>query len=73
MSEIKFEVIKKIGVLSKSASGWSKELNLISWNDRDAKYDLREWSPEGEKMGNGVTLSREELLALKELLNKMEL
>jgi hypothetical protein len=73
MSEIKFEITKKIGVLSTSTSGWSKQLNLISWNDRDAKYDLREWSPDGGKMGKGVTLSKEELLALKELLNKMEL
>jgi hypothetical protein len=72
MSEIKFEIIQKIGVLSKSASGWAKELNLISWNERDPKYDIREWSPDGEKMGKGVTLSKEELLALKELLNKIE-
>jgi hypothetical protein len=72
MSEIKFEIIKKIGVLSKSASGWEKELNLISWNERDPKYDIREWSPDGEKMGKGVTLSKEELLALRELLNKIE-
>ena len=73
MSEIKYEIIKKIGVLSKSASGWAKELNLISWNERDAKYDIREWSPDREKMGKGVTLSKEELLALKDLLNNIEL
>lgn len=73
MSEIKYEIIKQIGVLSKSSSGWSKELNLISWNDREAKYDLRDWSPDREKMGKGVTLSLEELLALKELLNTIEL
>jgi hypothetical protein len=73
MSEIKYEIIKKIGVLSKSASGWAKELNLISWNERDAKYDIREWSADGGKMGKGVTLSKDELLALKELLNKIEL
>ncbi len=73
MSEIKYEIVKKIGVLSKSASGWAKELNLMSWNDRDAKYDIREWSPDREKMGKGVNLSREELLALKELLNNIEL
>jgi len=73
MSEIKYEIIKKVGVLSKSGSGWAKELNLISWNDRDAKYDIRDWSADGEKMGKGVTLSREELLALKELLNNIEL
>ena len=72
MSEIKFEITKKIGMLSKSASGWEKQLNLISWNDREAKYDIREWSPDGERMGKGVTLSKEELAALRELLNKME-
>jgi hypothetical protein len=72
MSEIKFEIIRKIGVLSKSTSGWEKQLNLISWNDRDPKYDIREWSPDGEKMGKGVTLSKEELVALKDLLEKFE-
>lgn len=73
MSEIKYEIIKKVGVLSTSASGWSKELNLISWNDREPKYDIRDWSADGSKMGKGVTLKVEELVALKELLNKVEL
>ena len=73
MSDIKYEIVKKIGVLSKSASGWAKELNLVSWNDREPKYDLRDWSADGQKMGKGVTLSREELVALKELLISMEL
>ena len=81
MSEIKYEIIKKIGVLSKSkpalngaeGSGWAKELNLISWNDRDPKYDLRDWSVDGSKMGKGVTLSVTELVALRELLNTLEL
>jgi len=72
MSEIKFEIIKRIGVLSKSNSGWEKQVNLISWNDREPKYDIREWAPDGVKMGKGVTLSKEELAALKELLNTME-
>ena len=71
MTDIKFEIIKKIGTLSKSNRGWTKELNLISWNDREAKYDIRDWSPDGQTMGKGVTLSREELLALKELLNQI--
>ena len=66
MSEIKYEMVKKIGVLSKAGSGWTKELNLISWNDREPKYDLRDWSADGEKMGKGITLSREELSALKD-------
>jgi hypothetical protein len=73
MADIKYEIVKKIGVLSTAGSGWAKELNLISWNDRDPKYDLRDWSADGEKMGKGVTLSKEELLALKELLNTMEI
>jgi hypothetical protein len=73
MSEFTFKIINKIGVLSTSDKDWEKQLNLISWNERDAKYDIREWSPDGEKMGKGVTLSREELLALKALLNTIEL
>ena len=73
MADIKYEILKKVGVLSKAGSGWVKELNFISWNDREPKYDLRDWSADGQKMGKGVTLSREELLALKELLNSMEL
>ena len=73
MSDIKFEIIRKIGVLSETSSGWSKQLNLISWNEREPKYDLREWAPDGEKMGKGVTLSKDDLLAMRELLNKMEL
>ena len=73
MSDIKFEIIKKVGVLSKAGSGWAKELNRISWNDREPTYDIRDWSADGGKMGKGVTLSKEELQALKELLNTIEL
>ena len=72
MSEIKYEIVQTIGVLSTSASGWSKELNLISWNDRDPKYDLRDWSADHTKMGKGLTLSAEELSVLRELLNSIE-
>lgn len=70
-TEISFEIIETLGVLSTSTKGWTKELNLISWNGREPKYDLREWSPEHDKMGKGVTLSKEELDALKDLLQKM--
>lgn len=73
MADIKYEIVKQIGMLSKAGSGWTKELNLISWNDREPKYDLRDWSADREKMGKGVTLTKEELLALRELLNSMEL
>jgi hypothetical protein len=73
MPDIKFEIIKKFGILSKSNKGWVKELNLIRWNDREPKYDIREWSPDGKTMSKGVTLSKEELAALRELLNKMDM
>ena len=73
MSNIKYEIIKQIGTLSESAKGWTKELNLISWNDREPKYDLRDWAPEHEKMGKGTTLTVDELRELKDILNKMDL
>jgi len=68
MAEFKYEVTKHIGVLSEGSKGWRKELNLISWNDREPKYDIRDWAPEREKMGKGVTLSNDEVAELKRLL-----
>lgn len=62
------DIVEKIGVLSENAKGWRKELNLISWNGAAPKYDIREWAPEHEKMGKGVTLTKEELEALKKLI-----
>ena len=67
MSEIKYEIIEKLGVLSENEKGWKKELNLISWNDSEPKYDIRTWSPEHEKMGKGITLTKDEILKLKEM------
>ena len=68
MPEIKYEIVEKIAVLSESSKGWTKELNLIKWNDREPKYDIREWSPDGSKMGKGITLSNEEAAVLKKAL-----
>ena len=73
MAEIKFEIKETIGVLSISAKGWTKELNLVSWNDKEPKYDLREWDANHEKMGKGVTLTLEEVKKLKETLNAIEI
>lgn len=73
MAEFKYEIVRELGVLSESTSGWSKELNLISWNGRSPKYDLRDWAKDHEKMGKGVTLSKEDLIALRDFLNKMDL
>ena len=73
MPDIKFEIKETLAVLSESSKGWTKELNLVSWNDKDAKYDIRDWSQEHDKMGKGVTLSDEELKKIKDVLNGMEL
>ncbi len=68
MADIKFEIKKEIAVLSENAKGWHKELNFVSWNGAAPKYDIREWSPDHERMGKGVTLSVEEFMSLKEAL-----
>lgn len=68
MAELKFEIKKNIGTLSENNKGWTKELNLVSWNDREPKYDIREWSPDHDRMGKGITLSDDEFLELKTLL-----
>lgn len=71
MVEIKYEIIEELGVLSESAKGWKKELNLISWNGAEPKYDLRDWAPNHEKMGKGVTLNEEEVKTLYKILGKI--
>lgn len=70
-SSFSFEIMEEIGILSENDKGWRKELNLVSWNDRPAKFDLRDWAPNHEKMGKGITLSNEEFAQLKEIINQM--
>ena len=67
---LKYEIINQVGIISTAASGWSIELNRVSWNGNEPKYDLRSWSPDHSKMGKGITLSDEDLIALSALLNK---
>ena len=63
--EFSYEIVEEIGVLSQNSRGWQKELNLVSWNGNPPKFDLRDWAPDHEKMGKGVTLSNDEFEALK--------
>ncbi|QHQ63335.1 hypothetical protein Ana3638_23275 [Anaerocolumna sedimenticola] len=72
MPDIKYDIIKEIGVLSENSKGWRKELNLISWNGGEPKYDLRDWAPGHEKMGKGTTMTQDEMIKLKEILNTIE-
>lgn len=71
MAEIKFEIVEELGILSESAKGWTKEVNLISWNEAAPKYDIRDWAPNHEKMGKGITLTAEEAAALHKILDKI--
>lgn len=70
MAELKFEITKQLGVLSENAKGWTKELNLVSWNDNAPKYDIREWSPDHTRMSKGITLTEEELTALVAIMTE---
>lgn len=68
--EIKFEIIQNLGILSTSPKGWRKEINLINWDGREPKYDIRDWDPEHKRMSKGITLTADELKKLKEVLDK---
>ena len=70
MSEIKCTTIEKICIIRQGDNGWNKEIRLVSWNDADPKYDIRDWSPDDEKMGKGITLTEEEARNLLGLLEK---
>ena len=73
MAEIKYEIPEKLCLLLESTKGWTKEINLVSWNDYPAKYDIREWAPEHAKMGKGVTFTVDEIRELRDILNKLDL
>ena len=70
---VTFEILEHLGVLRASAAGWTRELNIVSWCSRPAKYDIREWSPDHAKMGKGITLSDEEVAILKKALDSRNL
>lgn len=68
MADFKFEIKDKMGVLSEGNKGWKKEINLISWNGAEPKFDIRDWDENHEKMGKGITLTNEELNELYKVL-----
>ena len=70
MAEFKYEITQELGILSESKSGWTRELNLISWNGAEPKFDIRDWAPGHEKMGKGISLSADEVEKLKSILEK---
>ena len=73
MAELKFEITESLGVIGENAKGWTKELNMVSWNDHEPKYYIRDWSPDHSRMGKGVTLTADELASLKDILGELDL
>lgn len=73
MADLKYEIKKNLGVIGESTKGWKKEVNLVSWNDRKPKLDIRDWDENHEKMGKGVTLNKGEAEELKKLLDTIDL
>ena len=71
MGDIKFEIVEQIGIISEGTKGWTKELNLVSWNEGTPKYDIRDWAPDHVKMGKGLTLTEAEVKRLVELLSDL--
>lgn len=67
MAELTFEIIRNIAVLSEGKNGWTKEVNMVSWNGGEPKYDIRSWNLDHTRMGKGITLSTEEFSKLKDL------
>lgn len=69
MAEITFEITKELGVISETSKGWTRELNMVSWNEREPKFDIRDWSPDHTRMSKGISLTEEEMKKLVELFN----
>ena len=67
MPEIKYEITEHLGVISETARGWTREVNMISWNGREPKIDVRDWSPDHSKMSKGLTVDE-----IKELTKLVE-
>nr|WP_318660305.1 YdbC family protein [uncultured Treponema sp.] len=68
-----FEITESLGLISEGKGGWTLELNKVSWGGRTAKYDIRTWAPDHDKMGKGVTFTAEELKKLKEILDSLDI
>ena len=60
-NDFSFTIVKHLGVITTNTSGWTKELNLVSWNGKAAKYDIRDWDENHEKMSRGITLTEDEM------------
>ncbi|MBP1587085.1 MAG: hypothetical protein ILO53_01620 [Clostridia bacterium] len=72
MADVKFEIVKHVCVLSDRGRGWTREVNLVKWNDGEPKLDMRDWSPDRSSMRKGLTLTRSEFLVLVKALRSVK-
>lgn len=68
--EITFKIIEQIGVIAAENNGWRRELNRVSWNGSEPKWDIRSWDQDHEKCSKGLTFKTEEMAVLKNLLSQ---
>ena len=73
MSDLKFEIVKSFGIIREEKEGWKKEVNLVSWNERKPKLDIRSWNEDHLKMTKGITLNIDELNVLRNIIGDMDL
>ncbi len=66
--EIEFKLVEKLGVLDTHKSGWAREVNIVAWNGKPPKFDIRDWDPEHERMSRGITLHEREAVKLATIL-----
>ena len=71
--EITFDLEEHVGIIGISPTGWKKELNMVAWNGTAAKYDLREWDEDHSHMSRGITMNKEEIKSLSEILSGLQL
>ena len=67
-----FKITKHIGTIARHDTGWAMELNLVSWNGKEPKYDIREWDESHIRMSRGITLKDDEMKKLIEILKTLE-
>lgn len=70
MNNVTFEILEHIGVIEENNNGWKREVNIVSWNGGQPKYDIREWDPAHERMSKGITLTDAQAKALSEILKE---
>ena len=66
--EDNFELIKDLGIIGRSESGYTKRLVLAKWYGKPPVYEVRTFTPAG-RPSKRAGMTPEELVTLTEILN----